>query len=43
MGSSYGGTSSQADAAASKSGKKYGLFSLGAKNEANRLIRETNS
>lgn len=43
MGSSYGGTSSQADAAASKSGKKYGLFSLGAKNEANRLIRETSS
>lgn len=41
MGSSYGGTSSQADAAASKSGKKYGLFSLGAKNEANRLIKET--
>lgn len=43
MGSSYGGTSSQADAAASKSGKKYGLFSLGAKNEANRLIRETSN
>lgn len=43
MGSSYGGTSSQADAAASKSGKKYGLFSLGAKNEANRLMRETKS
>ena len=41
MGSSYSGTSSQADAAASKSGKKYGLFSLGARNEANRLIRET--
>ena len=29
------------NAAASKSGKKYGLFSLGARNEANRLIRET--
>lgn len=43
MGSSYGGTSSQADVAASKSGKKYGLFSLGAKNKANRLIRETRS
>lgn len=43
MSSSYGGTSNQADAAASKSGKKYGLFSLGAMRDANKLMRETNN
>lgn len=41
MGSSYAGTSGQADVAARKSGKKYGLFSLGAKNDANRMMRQT--
>ena len=40
MGSAYGGSDSQADLAARKSGKKYGLFSLGAMADANRQIRE---
>jgi hypothetical protein len=40
MGSSYTGADSQADMAARKSGKKYGLFSLGAMYEANRQMRE---
>lgn len=40
MGANYGGSESQADLAASKSGKKYGLFSGGARREANRQIRE---
>lgn len=41
IGSSYGGTTGQADTAVSKSNKKYGLFSLGAMRDANRLIRES--
>lgn len=41
MNSSYGGTSSQADVAARKSGKKYGLFSQGAMHDANRMMRKT--
>lgn len=41
MGSSYGGTTGQADTAVSKSNKKYGLFSSGARRDANRLIRES--
>lgn len=40
MSSAYGGSDSQADLAARKSGKKYGLFSLGAMADANRQIRE---
>ena len=40
MSSSYGGTSSQADVAARKSDKKYGLFSQGAMHDANRMMRK---
>ena len=40
VGSSYGGTSSTVDDALTKSGKKYGLFSKGAMNEANQEIAE---
>lgn len=40
MGSAYGGSDSQADLAARKSGKKYGLFSQSAMADANRQIRE---
>lgn len=38
VGSSYSGTSFAVDNALSKSGKKYGLFSLGARDKANREI-----
>lgn len=38
VGSSYGGTQSTVDDALTKSGKKYGLFSGGARNRANRQI-----
>lgn len=41
MGSSYAGTEGQADVAARKSGKKYGLFSLGAMQDDNRMMRKT--
>lgn len=41
MGNSYAGTEGQADVAARKSGKKYGLFSLGAMQDANRMMRKT--
>lgn len=40
MGSSYGGSDSQADLAARKSGKKYGLLSRKDMEEANRQISE---
>lgn len=40
VGSSYGGTSATVDDALTKSGKKYGLFSRGAMNEANQEIAE---
>lgn len=40
VGSSYGGTSVTVDDALTKSGKKYGLFSRGAMNEANQEIAE---
>lgn len=38
VGSSYGGTQATVDDALTKSGKKYGLFSGGARNKANRQI-----
>jgi hypothetical protein len=38
IGGSYGGTYAFMDNAASKANKKYGLFSSGAKNDANRQI-----
>jgi hypothetical protein len=38
IGGSYGGAYSFMDDAASKANKKYGLFSSGAKNDANRQI-----
>ena len=38
VGSSYGGTQATVDDALTKSGKKYGLFSGGARNRANRQI-----
>jgi hypothetical protein len=38
VGSSYGGTSAEIMDAASKSGKKYGLFSSGARKRANRAM-----
>lgn len=40
IGGSYGGSVNDINQAASKSNKKYGLFSLGSKNSANELIRE---
>jgi hypothetical protein len=40
IGSSYGGAYKFMDDAASKANKKYGLFSSGAKNEANEQISE---
>lgn len=40
VGSSYGATSAAVDDALTKSGKKYGLFSSGARNEANWEIAE---
>ena len=40
MGSSYTGSEDQADYASEKSGKKYGLFSSGARHEANFQIKE---
>ena len=40
MGSSYGGASDTADQAAANAGKKYGLFSRGAMNEADNAIAE---
>ena len=40
VGSSYGGTSATVDEALEKSGKKYGLFSSGARNKANDEISE---
>jgi hypothetical protein len=40
MGNSYSGSESMADTAAFKSNKKYGLFSQGARHEANRQINE---
>ena len=40
VGSSYTGSESTVNDASSKSGKKYGLFSSGAREEANRLIAE---
>lgn len=41
IGGSYGGAYAFMDDAASKAGKKYGLFSGGAKNKANRNIAES--
>lgn len=41
IGSSYGGAYAFMDDAASRAGKKYGLFSSGAKNNANRDIAES--
>lgn len=38
VGGSYGGSSALIEDAANKAGKKYGLFGLGAKNRANKLI-----
>lgn len=40
VGSSYGGTQATVDDALTKSGKKYGAFSSGARHKANRLIAE---
>lgn len=40
VGSSYSGTSSTVDDALTKSGKKYGLFSSGSREKANREIEE---
>lgn len=40
VGGSYGGTSMDIDSAASKAGKKYGLFAGGARHRANREIAE---
>lgn len=40
VGSSYGGTGNTVDDALTKSGKKYGLFSGGARHQANREIAE---
>jgi hypothetical protein len=40
VGSSYGGTTSDLNDAASKAGKKYGLFSSGARKRANKAIAE---
>lgn len=40
MGASYGASSNLADAAGTVQGKKYGLFSSGARGEANRAIAE---
>ena len=40
VGSSYGGTSAAVDDALEKSGKKYGLFSSGARKDANEEIAE---
>ena len=40
VGASYGGTSATVDDALTKSGKKYGLFSMGAMNDANQEIAE---
>ena len=40
IGGSYGGSSELADAAGTVQGKKYGLFSSGARGEANRAIAE---
>lgn len=40
VGSSYGGTLATVDDALTKSGKKYGLFSSGARDKANREIAE---
>lgn len=40
MGTSYSGSESKVDDALTKSGKKYGLFSSGARNDANREINE---
>ena len=38
VGGSYGGSTAMIEDAANKAGKKYGLFGLGAKNRANKLI-----
>jgi hypothetical protein len=38
VGGSYGGSTAMIEDAANKAGKKYGLFGLGAKRRANRLI-----
>lgn len=40
VGSSYGGTQATVDDALTKSGKKYGLFSGGARNKANKQIHK---
>jgi hypothetical protein len=40
VGSSYGGTSFDINEAAAKSGKKYGLFSSGARRKANQEMAE---
>lgn len=43
VGGSYGGSTSTITDATSKAGKKYGLFSLGARNKANKLIDKATS
>ena len=43
IGSSYGGTTYDINDAASRAGKKYGLFSSGARNKANQDIAEARS
>lgn len=43
VGSSYGGTVDDLNKAASKAGKKYGLFSTKAKNKANQVIADATS
>jgi hypothetical protein len=40
VGASYGGTFDKVDDALTKSGKKYGLFSNSARNQANQAIQE---
>ena len=40
VGGSYGGSSALIKDAANKAGKKYGLFGIGAKNKANKLINK---
>ena len=43
VGSSYGGTTEDINNAASKAGKKYGLFSSGSRKKANRAIADAQS
>lgn len=43
VGSSYGGTTEDINNAASKAGKKYGLFSSGSRKKANRLIADASN